>query len=365
MATTYIMIIKKFFLWIVLLGLCLTFVNKIYATDLGQADSFSILSSTYTNTSIGTNISGDVGYTTRPAVTPIINGITYTPPSNKYTTAGIDQGSFLGNLNSQPCTFNYGSATNLSLLSQPLTPGVYCITGATSVGTAGITLTDGTYIFRIDGALTTVANSVVNGSACNVFWTPTQATTLGANSTFLGTDIDASGITIGSNVKWSGRALAFGGTVSTDKDIITTPNCSGITPIFTQPIQNSTSINSSNTSNQNQTPVCIDNNTIKLPANPHIIRQGSDATVKWVQTEGNKTNIYYRQLNEINWTHAVGDIDSNGYMSYTIHQLKPKVGYVFGIEQKWNCSGGQMVTAVIIDDWKPNLFKFSYWEWSK
>jgi hypothetical protein len=81
----------------------------------------------------------------------------------------------------------------------------------------------------MDGALTTAANSVVTlaggASACDVFWTPTAATTLGANSTFVGTDIDASGITIGSTVTWEGRALAFGGTVSTDVDTITAPTC--------------------------------------------------------------------------------------------------------------------------------------------
>lgn len=105
-------------------------------------------------------------------------------------------------------------------------PGVYCTTGAASIGTAGITLNGaGTYIFRITGALTTVANSVVTlagASACDVFWTPTSATTLGANSTFVGTDIDASGITVGSTVTWTGRALAFGGTVTTDTDTIST-----------------------------------------------------------------------------------------------------------------------------------------------
>jgi hypothetical protein len=82
----------------------------------------------------------------------------------------------------------------------------------------------------MDGALTTSANSIVtaiNGAnACNVWWTPTAATTLGANSTFLGTDIDASGVTIGSTVTWTGRALAFGGTVSTTADTINTvPAC--------------------------------------------------------------------------------------------------------------------------------------------
>jgi hypothetical protein len=204
--------------------------------DLGLATSFGILSSTYVNTIPGTTITGDLGYTTLPAVDPTVNGSTYVAPSATYTQAGIDQGVALTALAAQPCTFNFApGAIDLATDTThgPIgvyTHGVYCITGAASIGTAGITLSGpGTYIFRMDGALTTVANSAVriaNGaSECNVFWTPTEATTLGANSTFIGTDIDDAGITIGSTVTWTGRALSQAETVSTDADTISVPVC--------------------------------------------------------------------------------------------------------------------------------------------
>lgn len=210
------------------------------ATDpgLGQANSFGVLSSTYTNTAIGTTINGDLGYTTGPAVAPTVNGTTRAADGT-YAQSGIDQGSALASLNSQPCTFTFPAgavdlATDTSHGAIGIyAPGVYCTTAtsAASVGTAGITLTgSGTYIFRINGALTSVANSAVRfasgASACDIWWTPTAATTLGSPSTFLGTDIDASGITIGSTVGWTGRALAFGGTVTTTTDTITVPTCS-------------------------------------------------------------------------------------------------------------------------------------------
>jgi len=205
---------------------------------LGQADTFSILSSSYVNTAIGTTINGDLGYVTGPATATTTNG-TIHAADGTYTQAGLDQGTALAALNSQlPCTFSFAPgpinlATDTTHGSAGLyTPGIYCITGAASIGGGGtITLTgSGTYIFRMDGALTTSANSVValagGASACNIWWTPTAATTLGANSTFMGTDIDPSGITIGSTVTWTGRALAFGGTVSTTTDTINTiPAC--------------------------------------------------------------------------------------------------------------------------------------------
>lgn len=202
--------------------------------SLGGAATYGVLSSTYTNTA-GTTVNGDVGYTTPPAVMPTISGTTHVADS-LYNQAGTDQSSALSTLNSQSCDFNFNSATDLSLLPQPLAPGVYCITAAASIGTGGITLNgSGTYIFRINGALTTVANSNVSlssgASSCNVFWIPTQATTLGANSSFIGTDIDVAGITVGSTVTWNGRALAFGGTVTTNADTISVPSCSA--PVVT------------------------------------------------------------------------------------------------------------------------------------
>ena len=204
-----------------------TIVFAATSPSLGTAASFAILSNTYTNTVSGTTITGDLGYTTGPATAPTVNGSTYSPPSATYTSAGSDQGTALTALNSQPCTHTFpAGAVDLATDTSHgaigvYAPGVYCTaaSSAASIGTGGITLSgSGTYIFRITGALTTVANSSVtlsNGaSSCDVFWTPIGATTLGANSNFKGTDIDDAGITIGSNVTWNGRALAYASTVS-------------------------------------------------------------------------------------------------------------------------------------------------------
>jgi uncharacterized repeat protein (TIGR01451 family) len=201
--------------------------------SLGAAMTYGVLSNTYANTVPGTTINGDVGFTTAPAVIPAGIHTNYGSGA-PYATAGIDQGSALVNLNSQPCTFTF--APGAIDLSTDIThgapgvyaPGVYCSTGAMNVGGPLNLLGNGTFIFRPDGALTSTAGAVVTlsgSSACDVFWTPTAATTLGANTTFAGTVIDDSAITVGANTTWLGRALAFGGTVTTDTDTITVPNC--------------------------------------------------------------------------------------------------------------------------------------------
>jgi len=98
----------------------------------------------------------------------------------------------------------------------------------------------GVYVFRPGGALNTGANSsvVLAGGACasDVFWAPVGATTLGANAalsptpTFVGNILDAAGITIGHFANLTGRALAFGGTVTTDANTITVPICAAFVP---------------------------------------------------------------------------------------------------------------------------------------
>ena len=199
--------------------------------SLGFSGTYGVLSSSYVNTT-NTTINGDVGFTTGPAVAPLGVHVNY-GSGVPYATAGIDQGVALSDLAAQICTYTFpAGAVDLATDTTHgtigvYTPGVYCTnaSSAASIGTAGITLNGaGTYIFRINGALTTVNNSNVrlsNGaSSCDLFWTPIAATTLGANTTFVGTVIDDSGITVGHATAWNGQALAFKGTVTTDKDII-------------------------------------------------------------------------------------------------------------------------------------------------
>ncbi len=343
--------------------------NPVYAAtnpNLGQAASFGILSSTYTNTVSGTTITGDLGYTTPPGVAPTVSGTTHVADGT-YSTAGTDQGSALTNLNGQACTFTFtAGAIDLSTDTTHGTagiygPGVYCTgaASAASIGSGGITLSgSGTYIFKINGAFTTVSSSVVtlsNGaSSCDVFWAPTSATTLGANSTLMGTDIDASGITIGSTVTWKGRALAFGGTVSTTTDTIDTTCSVAPTPTPTAtPTQTSTTTTSSDNSTSTTTssggapnPVCP---TIDTGVVPPIITESRRVSatsifINWGPFSGtDKFNVKFGPTNG-NWLY---NTDVTGF-STTINSLPSNQPIWVEIAARNDCQIGNYGGAKLV-----------------
>ena len=209
------------------------------APALGSTSPYAVVSETFANTTAGTAVTGDVCYTTAPAVTPSISGATVVPCA---AVTGTDQTAALADLNSQVCT-PLGAAIALDTMSigggtpGVFPPGCYSSTGAMSI-TTGATVTfsgSGVYVFRPGGALDPAANShvVVAGGACadNVFWAPVGATTVGANADFVGNVFrgTAAGlsITFGDSSSFIGRALAYGSTVTTANTRMTVPSPCG------------------------------------------------------------------------------------------------------------------------------------------
>ena len=204
--------------------------------SIGSESSYAIVSSTYTNSlnaGLETAVNGDLCYTTGSATAPVsISGATIVGcPS----AAGTDQGLALADINTQA---NAVTCTNLGtdvVLSGTYTPGCYTASGTMDIVlNTTVTLSGaGTYIFRSGGALTTGANSQVllggGAAARDVFWASGGAVHLGANAassltpTFVGNIISPSGITLGHFANLLGRALSYGGTVTTDTNTITVP----------------------------------------------------------------------------------------------------------------------------------------------
>jgi len=213
------------------------------APSLGTAAPYGVVSSTFTNanTAPQTMINGDVCYTTPPTTPPLtITGSTSTPC---LPAVGTDQGAAVADLLGQACvSLGAGAITLDSVVIGANPPGVIPPGCYSSGGAMNLTLSTtvtlngaGVYVFLPGGALNTGDNSGVllaNGAcAGNVFWAPVGAATIGANAalsptpTFVGNILSAAGITLGHFAHLSGRALAFGGTVTTDANTISVPVC--------------------------------------------------------------------------------------------------------------------------------------------
>src|SRR4030043_834670 len=216
---------------------------------LGTTSTYGLVSSTFVNTAPGTSIIGTAG---QPALCYSVAGAPTSPAAVTGTIlapcppqVGLDQATATANLNAQAllsCTvFLPGvdiDAGDLGgvwpLLPGHFTPGCYTRAGALTTVAGGIVFLDGpgVYIFQsTGGGLTTGANTTFNlaPGVCesDVNWGLAGGATLGANTAFVGNIIDAAGITIGQNATLTGRALAFGGTVTVPLTpvTITVPTC--------------------------------------------------------------------------------------------------------------------------------------------
>jgi hypothetical protein len=108
-------------------------------------------------------------------------------------------------------------------IGETITPGVYSIGGAGSVGGTltldGLGDTDAYFILKFEGAITVAANSTIvlsNGTrACNVYWISEGVISVGANSDVKGSLLSHPGaITLGVNSTIEGRMLATEGAIT-------------------------------------------------------------------------------------------------------------------------------------------------------
>jgi hypothetical protein len=202
------------------------------APDLGTTTTFGVVASTFTNTNAATTVNGDACFTTGPATAYTLNGTQTVPCAAQ---VGLDQNSALATLNGEACTSLGAGVVTLDTVvvglnpAGTIPPGCYSSGGAMNITTlATVTLSgNGVYVFKAGGPLgigASSAVSVTNGAAAaNVYWAPVAATTFGASATFVGTIIDAAGITFGHLASLNGRALVFGGTITADANTISLP----------------------------------------------------------------------------------------------------------------------------------------------
>ena len=208
------------------------------SVDLRTAANFAVLAGTPAITSAGTStISGSLGISPAAGVTgfppgKVVNG-TIAAATPAAATAKKDLAGAYSLAAASPCNFD---KTGQTLGGQTLTPGTYCqSTAPTLAGT--ITLSgDGIFIFQIGSTLVTAAGAnivLANGAdACDVYWQVGSSATIGAATTFAGTLMAFTSITMGDGAHVNGRALAQSGQVTLINDTVTLPACAA-TPTLT------------------------------------------------------------------------------------------------------------------------------------
>lgn len=216
---------------------------------LGTAAPFAILAGTPAITNTGSStITGNVGIDPAAAVTGFppgkINGTTHAADAVA-VKAKSDLTAAYGDAAGRVSTATHGTLGGLTLVA-----GVYNA-GGTTLGLTGTLTLDAknnknaVWIFQATSDLVTASSSTVRvingGQACNVFWQVTSSATLGSGSTFVGTIMALTSITMASGVTVNGRALARNGEVTLINDRITRPTCkaatataSPVAPLMTQ-----------------------------------------------------------------------------------------------------------------------------------
>jgi Ice-binding-like len=220
---------------LLLVGL-LAFASQASAAEapvgLGTASTYSVLGAqTVTNTG-PTTIEGDLGVSPGSAVTGFPPGIvlgTVHAADASAAQAQVDLTAAYSDAAGRTAT---GTGSG-DIGGQTLSPGVY--NASSSLGVTG-TLTldaggdpDAVFIFQIGSTLTTASSSVVSligeAQACNVFWQIGSSATLGTNSTFGGTMLASTSITVTTGTLVQGRALARNGSVTLDSDTVISGAC--------------------------------------------------------------------------------------------------------------------------------------------
>ena len=204
--------------------------------NLGTAAFYSVLAGTPAVTNTGaTTIDRDVGIHPATSVTGfppgIVGGTIHAGDAvalqakSDLTVAYLDAAS-------RPL-----DATHPALVGLTLVAGVYNSGPATLDLTGTLTL-DGqndpnsVWIFQAQSDLITASTSSVSfirgGSPCNVFWQVTSSATLGSNSSFVGTILALTSVTLANGVTVNGRALARNGDVTMINDTFITSTCTAL-----------------------------------------------------------------------------------------------------------------------------------------
>ncbi len=200
---------------------------------LGTADNFAILAGSGITNTGPTTITGDVGTFPTPTETGF-GSVTLT--GTNHAGDAVTQQAKADLVTAYDDAAGRGPATQVAtdLAGQTLAPGVYNSASGTFSNSGTLTLdgqgqTDPVFVFQTSSTLITGSDSSVNlingADACNVYWQVGSSATLGTTSTFRGTILALTSITVTTGATIEGRALARNGAVTLDTNTITRASC--------------------------------------------------------------------------------------------------------------------------------------------
>ena len=215
---------------------------------LGNATSYAVLAGTGTTNTGPTTVTGDMG--TFPTTTMVgMSSITL------HGTNQAGNGQTQLAKNSLVTAYNSAagqgpqSAIAADLGGRTLVSGVY--NSASSIGLTGVLTLDAqgdpraVFVFQAGSTLTTASGSsvrLINGAqSCNVYWQVGSSATLGTNSTFRGTIMALTSISLTTGATVDGRVLARNGAVTMDTNTITRSVCTADIDSTPTPTSTSTS----------------------------------------------------------------------------------------------------------------------------
>jgi hypothetical protein len=211
------------------------------APGLGTASTYAVLAGTTVTNTGNTVLSGNLGISPGSACTGfpapctgggpgVVNAGTIHAGDAAALQAQTDLTAAYGVAASSPC-----NSTSLAPWGgQTLTPGTYCQTTSPTISGNLVLSGNGVFIFKSGSTLVTAPGatvSLINGAQpCNVFWQVSSSATLDTTTTFVGTIMALTSITINNGATIQGRALARNGQVSLINDQITAPtSCAAAT----------------------------------------------------------------------------------------------------------------------------------------